>query len=188
MNIPLYWRNHPVLERIRQVMAENTCGELCSLRFTWGRPKRSATGEDEFLYRTFAAMLDGAQWAAGAELHALHMEKVPDRNNLFALARFANDIVAEFELNECLPDTMPDICFLKANFTNGHVTNQPLVGYFNEEGMVFATDDVLEFPIAELDSLQAANGPIEQMKLRWREAGIEQDASELVQRIREALQ
>lgn len=165
-----YWRKNPVLERIRQVAGDNLCGELCSLRFTWSRPKRFAAGEREFLYDTFAAMLDGAQLLAGAEFRSLYVEKVPGMNNLFALVRFGNGVVAECELNECLPDTMPDICFVKANFSSGHVTNQPLVGYFNEEGMVFANDEVLEFPIAELLSLPPANGPVEQMKQRFTEA------------------
>ena len=165
-----FWRKNPVLERIQQVIAENCCGELCSLRFTWSRPKRFATGEREFLYDTFAAMLDGAQQLAGAEFRSLYVEKVPGMNNLFALVRFGNEVVAECELNECLPETMPDICFVKANFSNGHVTNQPLVGYFNEEGMVFATDEILEFPVAELAALPPANGPVEQMKQRFTEA------------------
>lgn len=165
-----YWRKHAILEHIRQLIAENLCGELCSLRFTWSRPKRFATSEREFLFDSFGAMLDGAQWTADAECCSLHIEKVPGMNNMFALAQFTNEVVAEFELNECLPETMPDICFVKANFSNGHATNQPLVGYFNEEGMVFATDEILEFPISELSSLSTVKGPIEQMKQRFVEA------------------
>ena len=59
-----YWRTGSVLLRVAEAAARNTCGELCSLRFTWSRPKRSASSETEFLYDTFAAMLDGAELLA----------------------------------------------------------------------------------------------------------------------------
>ncbi|WP_288513754.1 hypothetical protein [uncultured Victivallis sp.] len=165
-----HWRRHPVLERIRQAQAENTCGGLCSLRFTWSRPKRSASSETEFLYDTFAAMLDGAELLAQAECSRLVLEKVPGMNLLFGLAGFPNGVTAEFELNECLPDTMPDTCFLKANFTHGHVTNQPIVGHFNEEGMLFATDRELRREIPENVEGPFPDGPVEQLLRRFREA------------------
>lgn len=187
MEITLYWRKHPVVGWIRNVIRDNTCGELCSLRFTWQRPKKFASGENVFLYETFAAALDGAGFVAEAPLKQLVIEKVPGMNILFGMAYFTNGIATEFELNECLPDTMPDVCFLKANFSHGHLTNQPIVGHFNEEGMVVATDEVLEYPIAESFDCPPVNGPIEQMKLRYRLAPVEADGSELIQWIKEAL-
>lgn len=167
-------------------MRLNTCGELCSLRFTWQRPKKFASGEDVFLYESFASALDGAQVLAGSPLKRLEIEKVAGMNILFALAYFENEITAEFELNECLPDTMPDTCFLKANFTHGHITNQPIAGHFNEEGMVLASDDKLDILIAESDR-PVVNSPIELMKLRCRESGTQEDISELVKQIGETL-
>ncbi len=188
MQIDLYWRNHPVLERILRAAADQSCGELCSLRFTWQRPKRFASAEPAFLYETFAAALDGARVLADSPLARLEIEKVPDMNILFALAFFENEIAAEFELNECLPDSMPDTCFLKANFSHGHITNQPIVGHFNEEGMVLATDDRLELLTVEPGGQPPVRGPVEQLKLRFRESGgVRGDAAELAARIREAL-
>lgn len=187
MTIELYWRENPVFKRIEQALRENTCGKLCSLRFTWQRPKKFASNEEVFLYETLVSALDGAQLLAGSPLARLEIEKVPGMNSLFALALFDNEIAAEFELNECLPDTMPDTCFLKANFTHGHITNQPVVGHFNEEGMVLASDEKMECLIVERSDLPAVRGPIEQMKLRWRESGAEVQESELISRIREAL-
>jgi hypothetical protein len=183
----LYWRNHPILQKIQQALRDNTCGELCSLRFTWQRPKKSASGEETFLYETFASALDGAQTLAVSALARLEIEKVPGMNILFALAYFENGIGAEFELNECLPDSMLDTCFLKANFTHGHITNQPIVGHFNEEGMVLASDEKMECLIVERSDLPAVCGPIEQMKQRWRESGAEVQESKLISRIKEAL-
>ncbi|MEI2999899.1 MAG: hypothetical protein V8T86_03205 [Victivallis sp.] len=81
-------------------------------------------------------------------------------NLLFGLAGFPNGVTAEFELNERLPDTMPDTCFLKANFTHGHVTNQPIVGHFNEEGMLFATDRELRREIPENVEGPFPDGPV----------------------------
>ena len=62
---------------------------------------------------------------------------------------FENEVAAEFELNECLPDSMPATHFIKANFKNGHVSNQPLVGHFNEEGSILASDAGMERLVIE---------------------------------------
>ncbi len=166
--VDFYWRSSPVLERILTGIKENSCGLLRSLRFTWSRPKSAATTEAVFVGHTLAAMLDAAHQLAGSPFSTLHIEKVAGKNDLFALIDFANGVVAELELNECLPLTMPDICFIKANFTNGHITNQPLVGHFNEEGAILATDDSLQTMLCETGDFEPANGMIEQMQQRFR--------------------
>lgn len=162
------WRTYPVLRRIAATVADGSCGELCSLRFTWNRPAAKATSEKDFLFGTFCAMLDGAEILAGVPCSRLMLEKCPEKNVLFALAEFPNEITAEFELNECLPQTMQDICFLKANFTNGHIGNQPLVGHFNEEGMIFADEAGVHHWLVEAMDTPPAEGPIEQLFLNFR--------------------
>ena len=142
-------REWSLVKRIKQIIKDNTCGELCSLRFTWQRPKKAASDEQAFLYETLAGLIDVAWVLANAPLAALHIEKVPGKNNLFALAMFENEVAAEFELNECLPDSMPATHFIKANFKNGHVSNQPLVGHFNEEGSILASDAGMERMVIE---------------------------------------
>lgn len=161
-----YWRCCPVLERISEDMKNNNCGTLRSLRFTWSRPKNKAASTEEFRNQLLPAVLDGARVLAGAEICALHVEKVPGGNNLFALAQFANGVVAELELNECLPLSMPDTCFIKANFTDGHVTNQPIVGHFNEEGAILASDDSMRTLIFE--QAEGCESMIELMRTRFR--------------------
>lgn len=47
----------------------------------------------------------GSGWQQSEKLYIV---KAAGRNNLFALAEFENRIVAEFEMNETLPDSMPD--------------------------------------------------------------------------------
>jgi hypothetical protein len=128
------------VKRLKLLADEGVCGKLCSLRFTWQKPKKDAHIEDVFLYEILAGLIDIGRYFANASIDTLHIERVPEKNNLFALVMFENEIAAEFELNECLPDSMPATHFIKANFTNGHITNQPIVGHFNEEGSVFADD------------------------------------------------
>ena len=142
-------REWAVVKRIQQMDKDNVCGKLCSLRFTWQKPKKAASDESVFLYETFAGLIDVAWLLAGAPLATLHIERVPEKNNLFALAMFENEVAAEFELNECLPDSMPATHFVKANFTNGHITNQPIVGHFNEEGSILADDSGMERLVIE---------------------------------------
>ena len=142
-------REWGVVKRIKQMNKDNTCGELCSLRFTWQKPKKDASDEQTFLYETLAGLIDAAWYLANAPLATLHIERVPGKNNLFALAMFENEVAAEFELNECLPDSMPATHFIKANFKNGHVTNQPLVGHFNEEGSILANDSGMQRLVIE---------------------------------------
>jgi hypothetical protein len=143
------FREWAVVKKILQIKRDDICGELCSLRFTWQKPKKNASNENVFLYETFAGLIDAAWMLADASLATLHIERVPEKNNLFALAMFENEVAAEFELNECLPDSMPVTHFVKANFSNGHVTNQPIVGHFNEEGSILADDSGMERLVLE---------------------------------------
>lgn len=137
-------REWALVKKIRQMTLDNVCGELCSLRFTWQRPKKQADDEQTFLYQTLPWLLDAAWLLADAPLATLHIERVPGASNLFALAIFENGIVAEIEANECLPDSMPATYFIKANFKHGHLTNQPVVGHFNEEGSILADDSGMQ--------------------------------------------
>lgn len=165
------WRKSPILERVQQTIQDDICGQLRSLRFTWQRPAKSAASEEVFVYDLLAAVIDGAQVLADAPFADLHVNKVPGKNNLFAMLSFQNGVVAEIEMNECLPNTMSDICTLRANFTHGHISNHPLVGHLNEEGMLLATEENLRINlIAESHLLPAADGPIEQMQLRFNTA------------------
>ena len=165
--VGLYWRHFPISEKCRNVKNQGFSGKLCSLRYTSMRSKKNAVSEEEFLYTHFLSVLDAAQDATGSEYTRLHTEKVEGMNILFAVAEFENGMAAEFELNECLPDTMQDICFVKGNYSDGHVTNQPVVGYFNEEGLICADDEAMQTLIAENGTSPAAEGPFGWMKLRF---------------------
>ncbi len=148
-----------VFQGIKSHMA--ACGELCSLRFTWQRPGRSASAEEEFLYGSLVQYLCLAEDLAGCNLKKLYIVKAAGRNNLFALAEFENRIVAEFEMNETLPDSMPDTFFIKANFTDGHLTNQPIAGHFNGEGSVFADESGLHRFTVDSCEPEIAGGTLE---------------------------
>ena len=88
------FREWAVVKRIKQMTDDNICGELCSLRFTWLKSKKEASDEQVFLYETLAGLIDVAWVLANAPLAALHIEKVPGKNNLFALAMFENEVAA----------------------------------------------------------------------------------------------
>ena len=165
--VGLYWRHFPISEKCRNIKNNGNAGRLCSLRYTSMRPQKNAVSSEEFLYSHFLSVLDAAQDVTNSEYTLLHTEKVEGMNILFAVAEFENGMAAEFELNECLPNSMDDICFVKGNYSDGHVTNQPVVGYFNEEGLICADDGQLQTFIAENGAYPAANGPFEWMKLRF---------------------
>lgn len=149
-----FYTSYPLREwgpvkKILGMIHDDVSGELCSLRLTWQKPKKSASQEKEFLYETLAGLLDACWLLAEAPLIGLHLNRIPGQNNLFALVTFSNDVVAEIEMNECLPDSMPPTHFIRANFKHGHATNQPIVGHFNVEGAVLADDSAMQRMVIE---------------------------------------
>ena len=128
-------------KKILKMKCDDICGELTSLRITWTRPKKESSNEHEFLYNTLAGLIDIAGLIAETPLEQLYVEKVKGENNLFALAMFEGEIALEIEANESLPDSMEGTHFIKANFTDGIITNVPLAGHFNAEGSIYATDE-----------------------------------------------
>jgi hypothetical protein len=142
-----YWA---LAQKILQTKKNNICGELTSIRITWTRPGKNSSDEETFLHDTLANIIHTAGSIAETPLELLHLEKVPGENNLFALAMFKGEIAVEIEANETMPDTMPDTHFIKANFTEGIITNKPIVGHFNEEGSIYASNNSLQRFIAEI--------------------------------------
>ncbi len=161
-------RKWGIAESVKRRTLSGECGELASLRFTWMRPKTQATDENTLLYRTLPWLLDAARWIAASPLQMLHITRTPGKLSLFALAMFENQVGAEFELNECLPDSLKPMYFLKANFSGGHVGNLPLIGYFNVEGSVLADDRSFDLVCSDpVEGLTAAN-EVELAALRFR--------------------
>lgn len=92
------------------------CGELCPVRFLRERPRKSASPEKVFTEESFPGFLHPAQEPARSPLKKLHAVKAQNANILYVPAEFENQTAAEFEMNEALPDSMPDVFFIKANF------------------------------------------------------------------------
>lgn len=130
-------RSWAVFQKTKALIEEGTCNELCSLRFTWLTPAAMA-GISDPVYGVLAGLIDLARQLAKGNFSRLHIEKVPERSNLFALLSFDNGVVAEFEINECCPDSMRPVRFLLADCKEGRVTNRPLVGHENVEGALYA--------------------------------------------------
>ena len=183
------WIHWGIFKSIDHHNHTHDCGELCSLRFTWQRPRKSASEEKVFIEESFLRFLHLAQELAQSPLKNLQAVKSPDTNILFALAEFENRVTAEFDMNEALPDSMPDIFFLKANYSGGHVTNQPLGGHFNEMGSIFADQDHLNLFTVESGNPEVVGGIYENiMKIGNLKASPEiPDAEKLLSLIRKAV-
>ena len=163
----LYWRYFPIVRRARNYRINGKCGTLCSMRFVASRPAKNALPEKEFLYDHLLSILDTAEFIADIKCISLFINKAANKNNLFALAMLENEIAVEIELNETLPDTMPDIAFIWANFDGGCVTNQPLIGYLNYEGLLKADDSGIQMICKDSINAVPAVGPYEWMKQRF---------------------
>lgn len=165
----LYWRQFPIAVKLRNAVKNERSGFLSSFRMTSSRPaKNAAASEEEFLCERFLPMVDAAASITGTLPEEIFINRNADRNSLFSLIRFPDDIVAEIELNECLPDTMPDIAFIKGYFQTGCVTNQPLIGFINEEGILCADAEKMEMLVTENGTSGMASGPYEWMKMHFR--------------------
>ena len=163
----LYWRYFPITRRARNYRINGKCGTLCSMRFVASRPAKNALNADEFIYDHLLSILDAAEFVADSKCLSLCINRAEGKNNLFALAMLENDIGVEIELNETLPDTMPDIAFFWANFDSGCVTNQPLIGYFNYEGLLQADSSGVQMICKDSINAVPAAGPYEWMKQRF---------------------
>lgn len=165
--VALYWRYFPIIRKARNYKLNGKCGTLCSMRFSASRPAKNALPEKEFLYSHLLSILDAAQFVAESSYVSLTISRLEGKNNLFALAMFENGVSVEIELNEMLPDSMPDIAFFWANFDGGCVTNQPLIGYLNYEGLLQADGNGMQMICKDSIQGEAAVGPYAWMKQRF---------------------
>lgn len=144
-------REWGVYRKVSDTVRSGLCGQLCSLRWTW----LTRSGEDTYV-GILAGLLDVSRELAGGKLTRLHIEPVYGMPICFALAEFQGGVVAEFEINERLPDSVPDARFLMADFSGGRVTNRPLTGFHHGEGAFLATKAgagaVLFEPMPVIDS------------------------------------
>jgi hypothetical protein len=133
-------RQWAIGRKITAMAAKNICGAMTSLRIHWSVPRKDTSGEKQFLYVTVAGLIDLAEYLAGSPLRLLHLERVTNENNLFGLLTCVNNLAVELEINETLPNTMEAMRFIRAEFTDGSLTNMPIVGFRNEEGAIIADE------------------------------------------------
>ena len=163
----LYWRYFPIVRKSRNFNLNGKCGRLCSMRFASYRSKAHASEEKVFFYDNLLSILDAAQFINESKYVSLNIVRSEKINSLFALAMFENEVGVEVELNEALPETMPDMAFLKANFDAGCVTNMPILGYLNQEGLLKADENGMQMICKDSISGDSASGPYEWMKQRF---------------------
>ena len=134
-------REWGVCRKVREAVASGLYGELCSLRWSW----LSSAGAAELVYTgVLAEILAASRELAGGALARLHIEAVAGRPVCFALAAFEGGVVAEVEIHQALPHTVPAARFLMADFSEGRITNRPLVGHHHDEGAFLATAEGAE--------------------------------------------
>lgn len=138
------WRHWSVVYSLRQFIKSADAGELVSFRIIINFPRRLSRGKKYFYNSLLPEIIDLCCYIASSELEELQINRTAKHNLCFALVRLANNIVAEIELNEVLPDSMGPVRFVRAYFKNGIFTNMPLGGDINVEGSLIATDDRIE--------------------------------------------
>ena len=138
------WRHWSVVYSLRQFIKSADAGELVSFRIIINLPRKSSRGKQYFYSSFLPEIIDLCCYIASSEAEEIHINRVEEQNICFALIKLANNIVAEIELNEVLPDSMGPVRFVRAYFKNGIFTNMPLGGDINVEGSLIATDDKIE--------------------------------------------
>lgn len=134
VNIPTL-RRWAAVEGIREQLLSGAYGELCAVRFAFSLPKIKHVS----LLGVANALVDAGGFLAESAVDCLHVESW--EIGAFILVQYVNGITAEIEINLALPDSMPGIYFVKTFCTEGLLTNQPITGYFNSSGTLFATDE-----------------------------------------------
>lgn len=152
---PVSLREWGVFIKIKQMVDNAACGDVCSLRFSWQLPAEQGTSLQAFFERTFAGLIGLAEELGGAQAEHLHVEVVAGQPILLAILQLTNGVVAEFELNEALPQGMEATRLIQVDGKLGRLTNRPLVGHFTGEGAVFASAkgvEVIRFRAAPVAS------------------------------------
>ncbi|MBI4976866.1 MAG: hypothetical protein HZC28_05255 [Spirochaetes bacterium] len=138
-----YVESHPlrawgIVEKVRQYMAANIPGDMTSMRIFWEMPKSYAKGRPSFASR-LPEFIDLASYIAGVPAVSIQLRKA-GKNGVFGLVTLAGNIVAELTVNDMLPESLAPVRFLHTYFTGGVVSNMPLYGYENDEGVLIADD------------------------------------------------
>lgn len=138
-----YVEAHPlrawgIVEKVKQYTAANIPGDMTSMRIFWELPKAYANARTSFAER-LPEFIDLASYIAGVPAVSVQMQRA-GKNGVFGLITLTGNIVAELTVNDMLPNSLAPVRFLHAYFTSGVVSNMPLYGFENDEGVLIADD------------------------------------------------
>ena len=127
-------REWGAVQSIKNHLKSGSYGALSAVRFSVSRP----CGRPISLFETANALVDAGSFLADSAVVHLHVEKW--ESGAFILVQHANETTSEIEINLALPNSMPGVYFAKAFCSGGILTNQPLCGFINADGVLLATE------------------------------------------------
>lgn len=138
---PLTMRHWAFAEAVRKFDREQMAGELISFRIFFNMPKSRGWSAEEFRNGILPRLADLAEFIGGRKALRIQVNHVPGMNHAFMLIELENKVVAEIECHDSLPARMEPMRFIHAYFKNGAISNLPLAGFYNMEGILQACDD-----------------------------------------------
>ena len=134
---PLVMRHWAFAEKVRDF---DSAGELVSFRIFFEMPKNRGWSAGEFQNRILPQLADLAEFIGRRKARRIQVNAVPGLNHAFLLVELEGNAVAEITCHDQLPAQMNPFRFIHAYFKNGAVTNLPLGGFTNMEGILQADD------------------------------------------------
>lgn len=137
-----------IVEKIKSFMKANLGGELTSFRIIWNLPKSRSHTEREFVQRVLPDFLDLSRFISERKIVRIQLEKCAP-NAVFGLVVLEDNVVCELDIHEAGPKSLDPVRFVHAYFQKGVVSNMPVFGLENTEGMLYADDKKREVRVAE---------------------------------------
>jgi len=137
-----------IVEKIKSFQKANLGGELTSFRVIWNLPKTRAHSKQAFIQHILPDFLDLAGFISERKIVRIQLEKSAG-NAVFGIVVMEDNIVCELDINETGPKSLAPVRFVHAYFQKGVVSNMPLFGHANTEGMLYADDKRFEIKAAE---------------------------------------
>ncbi len=145
----LTMRHWAFAESVRKFGCDNSAGLLSSFRIFLNLPRQRAWSQEEFKTQILPQLCDLAEFLSDRPALQLQLNHVEGINHAFGLITLQDNIVAEFECHDQLPDTLEPMRFIHAYYQNGAISNLPLAGFLNMEGILVATEQKLERQVIE---------------------------------------
>lgn len=137
-----------IVEKIKNFSRANLGGELTSFRIIWNLPKSRSHTAKEFIRHSLPDFLDLARFISGKKVVRVQLERSAG-NAVFGLVVLEDNVVCELDVSETGPKSLAPVRFVHAYFQKGVVSNLPLFGHTNTEGLLVADDLKSELRVAE---------------------------------------